>query len=77
MNSSKEKDIVIGRLIGAYRSALEEALKNAKKLTEFGVERPWVIRSDAGTDSNNYYFKGDVPRPDPVISGQRIRLEVR
>ncbi len=77
MNSSEEKDIVIGRLIGAYRSALEEALKNAKKLTEFGVERPWVLRSDAGTDSSNYYFKNDGPRPDPVISGQRIRLEVR
>ena len=54
MNSNEEKEIVIGRLIGAYRSALEEALKNAKELTEFGVERPWVLRSDAGTDSSNY-----------------------
>ena len=76
MNSNEEKEIVIGRLIGAYRSALEEALKNAKELTEFGVERPWVLRSDAGTDSSNYYLKVGL-RPDPVISGQRIRLEVR
>ena len=71
----------IGILIHNYEEYLNEALKCAKKLSEWGISHPWINRTDLTTERGpNTGMRSCPTKPrvdERLIGGLRMRLEIR